>query len=51
MSILLELDITDNDSGLTNSATLGADRVSPGGITLNIIGATVLTLESWHLQQ
>ena len=51
MSIFFKLHITDDDPRLTDRATLGAHRVGPGAVALDLVGATVLALHGRHLAQ
>ena len=48
MSILLELDVTDDDPALTDGATLGAHAVGPRAVALDLRRAAVLALERRH---
>ena len=48
MSIFFKLNITDNDARLTDSSTLGTDRVCSRAVALNLVGATVLALHGRH---
>ena len=48
MSVLLELDVTDDDPALTDGATLGAHAVSPRAVALDLSRAAVLALERRH---
>ena len=48
MSILLELDVTDDDPALTDSAALGAHAVGPRAVALYLHRAAVLALERRH---
>ena len=49
MSVFLELNITDDDPGLTDGATPRAHRVRPAGVILDVRGAAALTLHGRHL--
>ena len=49
MSVFLELNITDDHPGLTDSAAPRTHSVRPAGVILDVRGAAALTLHGRHL--
>ena len=49
MCVFLELHIADDDAGLADGAALGAHRVGPGAVALDVVGAAVVALQGGHL--